>query len=133
LQKAVEATRHALAIQPDDAVAQMNLMNDLIGLGRLEQAKEVADAASKTKTADSADFHMFVVFPYFLLGDSTGVQAQMDWAAGKQGEFLVMTGVASVREFAGRYRDAQDLYRRAFDETQQQKLTDVAAATRFPR
>jgi hypothetical protein len=44
-----------------------------------------------------------------------------------------MIGVASVREFAGRYRDAQDLYRRAFDETQQQKLTDVAAATRFPR
>ncbi len=45
LQKSVEAMRHALAIQPGDVAAQLNLMNGLTGLGRLEQAKEVADAA----------------------------------------------------------------------------------------
>jgi eukaryotic-like serine/threonine-protein kinase len=127
LQKSVETMRHALAIQPGDVAAQLNLMNGLTGLGRLEQAKEVADAALKTETAESAEFRGFVVFPYFLLGDSTGVQAQMDWAAGKPGEFLVMASVTVVREFAGRYRDAQDLYRRALDDTQQQKLPDVAA------
>jgi eukaryotic-like serine/threonine-protein kinase len=126
LQKSVEAMRHALAIQPGDVAAQLNLMNGLTGLGRLEQAKEVGDAALKTETAESAEFRLFVVFPYFLLGDSTGVQAQMDWAAGKPGEYLVMASVTAVREFAGRYRDAQDIYRRALDDTKRQKLPDVA-------
>jgi eukaryotic-like serine/threonine-protein kinase len=52
----------------------------------------------------------------------------MDWAAGKPGEYLFISNVAVVREFAGRYREAQELYRRAFDDTQQQKQPDAAAA-----
>jgi hypothetical protein len=64
---------------------------------------------------------------YFLLGDANGVQAQMDWAAGKPVEYLFISNVAVGREFAGRCREAQELYRRAFDDAQQQKQPDAAA------
>ena len=82
----------------------------------------------KTETAESPEYRAALIPLYFLLGDPNGVQAQMDWAAGKPEEYLFITNVAVVREFAGRYREAQDLYQHAFDEAEQQKLPDVAAA-----
>ena len=88
----------------------------------------MADAAMKTETAQDPNYRQALIALYFLLGDPDGVQAQMDWAAGKPEEYLILTGLAFVREFSGRYRDAQELYRRAFDEVQQQKLPDTAAS-----
>ncbi len=127
-QKSLDATRQAITLQPDDVITQENLVTGLVGLGRLKEAKEVADAAMKTETAESSDFRAPLVFLYFLLGDSKGVQAQLDWVAGKPLEYLFITNVALVREFAGRYREAQELYRRAFDDAQEQKQPDAAAA-----
>jgi tetratricopeptide (TPR) repeat protein len=127
VQKALDATRQALALQPDDVITQLDLVGDLMSLGRLKEAKEVADASMKTETAESPNFRVSLIFLYFLLGDSNGVQAQMDWAAGKPVEYLFLSNVAVVRESAGRYREAQELYRRAFDEAQQQKQPDAAA------
>ncbi len=127
LQKSLDAARQALTLQPDDAIGQLNVLSSLLGLGRLKEAKEVADAALKTETAESAQFRQVVIPLAFLLGDPNLVQAQMSWAAGKPEEYLIMTNLVLVREFAGRYREAQDLYRRAFDDTQQQKLPDAAA------
>jgi tetratricopeptide (TPR) repeat protein len=127
-QKAVDATRQALALQPDDVITQEDLMAALMSLGRPKEAKEVADASMKTETAESPDFRLALIPLYFLLGDSNGVQAQLDWAAGKPVEYLFISNIAVGREFAGRYREAQELYRRAFDEAQQQKQPDAAAA-----
>ncbi len=127
LQKSADANRQALALQPDNAVGHENLMGNLLDLNQLKEAKEVADASMKTQIAESPNFRQGLIPLYFLLGDPNGIQAQIDWAAGKPEEYLITTAVASVREVAGRYREAQELYRRAFDDAQQQKLPDASA------
>jgi serine/threonine protein kinase/Tfp pilus assembly protein PilF len=126
-QRAVDATHKSLVLIPDDGIALQNLLVNLTVLGKLPEAREVADAGLKTESAESTPVRAAVIPLAFLLGDPKLLQAQVDWAAGKPGEYLILTNVAAIREFAGRYREAQDLYRRAFDATQQQKLPDVAA------
>jgi eukaryotic-like serine/threonine-protein kinase len=127
-QKADDAVRKSLALIPEDAIAQQNLIVNLTALGKLSEAREVADAGLKTESAEAPQLRQVLIALYFLLGDSNGVQAQMNWAAGKPEEYLFMASLASVREFAGRDREARDLYRRAVDDTQQQKLPDVSAS-----
>ena len=126
--KAKAATQRALAIQPDDAIAQENYINILLSLNELTEARESATRNLQTPAADSAEFRQYLVPLYFLLGDQTAIQQQIDWAAGKPQEYLITQSVAIVTEFQGRYRAADVAYQKAFDQAQHQKFPDVAAS-----
>jgi serine/threonine protein kinase/tetratricopeptide (TPR) repeat protein len=126
--KAKTATQRALAIQPDDGIAQENYLSMLIILDELPEAKEAAARDLHTPVADSAEFRQYLVPLYFMLGDQAGIQEQVDWASGRPQEYLLTQAVALVTEFQGRYQAADALYRKAFNQAQQQKLPDVAAS-----
>jgi tetratricopeptide (TPR) repeat protein len=126
-EKAKTATLHALSIQADDGIAQENYLSMLIILDQLAEAKESAARDLHTPVADSAEFRQYVIPLYFLLNDQAGIRQQADWAAGKPQEYLITQSIAFITEFQGRYREADALYQKAFDQAQQQKLPDVAA------
>jgi eukaryotic-like serine/threonine-protein kinase len=125
--KAKAATLRALAIQPDDAIAQENYVSILLALGELTEARQAAERDLQTPAADSAEFRQYLIPLYFLLGDQAAVQRQIDWAAGKPEEYIITQTLAVITEFQGRYQAADALYQRAFEQAQQQKFPDVAA------
>ncbi len=125
--KAKTATLHALSIQADDGIAQENYLSMLVILDQLAEAKEAAARDLHTPVADSAEFRQYMIPLYFLTNDQAGIRQQEDWAAGKPQEYLITQAIAFTAEFQGRYREADALYQRAFDQAQQQKLPDVAA------
>jgi serine/threonine protein kinase/tetratricopeptide (TPR) repeat protein len=133
IEKAKVVTEHALSMQSDDAIAIENYVQTLIALDELTEAKQVAERALQTSVAGAAEFRQFLIPLYILLGDQAAVQRQMDWAAGNNQEFIITQTVAFGREYQGRYREADALYQKSFDQAQQQKFSDVAAAITLSR
>jgi serine/threonine protein kinase/Tfp pilus assembly protein PilF len=126
-EKAKTATQHALSIQADDGIAQENYLSLLIVLDQLAEAKEEVARDLHAPVADTAGFRQYLVSLYFLLNDQAGIRKQADWAAGGPLEYLITQALALTTEFQGRYREADALYQKAFNQAQQQKLPDVAA------
>ncbi len=127
IEKSLAATQRAVDLQSDDAIARENLVSNLISLNEFAKAGEIAAHDLKLDITDSAEYRQYLVPLYFLLGDQAAMQQQLDWAAGKPEEYLMSLDAAYVREIEGRYRDADAFYQKAFDQTEQQKLPDVAA------
>ena len=126
-EKAKTATQHALSIQADDGIAQENYLSLLIVLDQLAEAKEEVARDLHAPVADTAGFRQYLVSLYFLLNDQASIRQQADWAAGGPLEYLITQALALTTEFQGRYREADALYQKAFNQAQQQKLPDVAA------
>jgi tetratricopeptide (TPR) repeat protein len=128
LDKSIAATQRAIDIQSDEMIARQDLVGNLTAVNELEKAKEIAARDLQLGLAKSAEYRQYLVPLYFLLGDQAALQQQLDWAAGKPEEYLVLLRAALVREFEGRYRDADAIYQKAVDQTLQQKIPDVAAS-----
>ncbi len=126
-EKSLAATERAVTLQSDDAIARENQVSSLMAVNEFAKAKEIAAHDLKTDIANSAEYRQYLVPLYFLLGDQAAMQQQIDWAVGKPEEYLLTQDAAWVREVEGRYRDADALYQKGFDQAQQQKLPDVAA------
>ncbi|MFL6428805.1 MAG: protein kinase domain-containing protein [Acidobacteriaceae bacterium] len=133
LEKTKAVTEHALSMQADDAIGTENYVQTLVALDQLTEARQVAERALQSPIAVAAEFRQFLVPLYTLLGDQAGVQRQIDWAAGNNQEFLINQVVAQSREYQGRYREADALYQKAFDQAEQQKFSDVAAGITLSR
>jgi len=126
-EKSIAATQRAIDLQSDDAIARENQLVNLMAVNEFAKAKDIATHDLKVDIANSAEYRQYLIPLFFLLGDPVAVQQQMDWAAGKPEEYLLTESAAFIKEFEGRYRDADPLYQTAFDQAQQQKLPDVAA------
>ncbi len=127
-EKALAATQRAIDLQADDAIARENAVVNEITLNDLAKAKEIALHDLQSGTANTAEYRQYLVPLFFLLGDQASLQQQIDWAAGKPQEYLIVEFAAFTKEFEGRYRDADALYQTAFDQVEQQRLPDVAAS-----
>jgi eukaryotic-like serine/threonine-protein kinase len=125
--KSIAASQRAIDIQSDDMIAREDLIGGLTTVNELEKAKEIAARDLQLGLAKSAEYRQNLVPLYFLLGDQAALQQQLDWAAGKPEEYLLLQRAALVREFDGRYRDADAIYQKAIDQALQQKIPDVAA------
>ena len=126
-EKGTAATQRSLDRQPDDMIARQNQAVNYAALNQFTKAREITDHDLRLGLADSVEYRTVLIPLYFLLGDQAAMQQQIDWAAGKPEEYLVLQNTAQVREFEGRYRDADALYQKAFDQAEQQRLPDVAA------
>jgi len=125
--KSLIATQRALNLQSDEMIARENQISNLLAVNEFTKAKEIVAHDLQLNLATSTEYRQTLIPLFFLLGDQAAMQQQMDWAAGKPEEYLMLTNAAYVKEFEGRYRDADTLYQRAFDQAEQQKLPDVAA------
>ena len=76
---------------------------------------------------DHPGFHSSLYEIAFINGDTSGMQQQLDWASGKPYEYIAFDWQAGAAAFAGQWRKAQELSRRAIDLAARGDTKEVAA------
>ena len=76
-EKGLPYAQKGVEIQPDDAIASENLVNDYAALNRLAEAKAEAERARKLGLDDSTGNLIPNISVYFLLGEPKEVQKIM--------------------------------------------------------
>jgi tetratricopeptide (TPR) repeat protein len=126
-EKALEATKRAIAIRPDDGNGQETYLDNLLRLDRMEEAKQAAATGQQLGVADFIQYRLLLLELDFLTGDQAGMQQQLDWGVGKPDEYELTWTLAEIREFEGHYREARELYTKAAFEAEHQKIPSASA------
>jgi hypothetical protein len=117
----------AVQMQPDDAIASTNLLNDYEGLDRMAEIRAEMERARKLGLDTSTDVTMNHLMGYFLLGEPNEVQRIVAQVAGRPDEFLVTQVLAGTQQFSGQYQKAAATIQRAFEQAGRAKAPDVQA------
>ena len=126
-EKALPYARKAVEVQPDDAIASENLVNDYVGLNRLVEAKAEAERARKLGLDDSTGNLLPNVAVYFLLGEPQEVQKIMAKESGRPDGFQLEGALAITQQYAGQYRAAAATSQRAFEQAGLAQAPDAQA------
>ena len=126
-EKALPYAQKGVEVQPDDAIASENLVNDYVGLNRLAEAKAEAERARKLGLDDSTGNLLPNITVYFLLGDPKEVQKIMAEESGRPDGFQLEGALAITQQYAGEYRAAAATSQRAFEQAGRAKAPDAQA------
>ena len=127
LEKGLPYAQKGVEIQPDDAIASENLVNDYVGLNRLPEAKAEAERARKLGLDDSTGNLLPNIPLYFLLGEPKEVQQIMAEVSGRPDGFQLEGALAATQQYAGEYRAAAATSQRAFEQAGRAKAPDAQA------
>src|SRR6059058_710534 len=112
---AVEATRQALRLAPDNVAPYENFGNYLLALQRFDEARQVLQQAQARKL-DDVPLHNGLYALAFLSGDSRAMVEQSAWFAGKpEYESFGLSLASDTEAYAGHLRRARELTQRAVD------------------
>jgi serine/threonine protein kinase/tetratricopeptide (TPR) repeat protein len=111
-EKAAEAYRAALRLDADFALSRANLALSLIGLNRFDEAQEVIEEGL-ARNLNSGGFHNRLYLIAFLKGDAQAIDRQIEWFAGRPDEYQMREIQARSFAFAGRRRQASELFAQA--------------------
>ena len=111
-EKAAEAYRAALRLDPDFALSRANLAISLIGLNRFDEAQEVIEEG-QSRNLDSGGFHNRLYLLAFLKGDAQAIDRQVEWYTGRADEYQIREIQARSFAFAGRRRQASEFFAQA--------------------
>ncbi len=112
---------------PDDPIGYTNLVNYYLALGRWDEAKSAYDQAMAEKL-DSDSLGVIRYYLAFASGDTTTMQAQAAWSAGKPGvEDWVLSIEADTAAYDGQLAKARELSRQAVESAERAGAKDVAA------
>jgi serine/threonine protein kinase len=114
-------------IQPSDAIASENLVNDYASLNRLAEAKAETERARKLGLDDSTGNLLPNLFVYFLLGEPQEVQKIMARVAGRPDGFQLESALAATQQYAGQYHAAAATTQRAFEQAGRAQAPDAQA------
>jgi eukaryotic-like serine/threonine-protein kinase len=103
-EKAVEAAREAVRLNPDVAAAYSNLAGSLFALDRFDEARTIYREAM-ARGLDAPEYHAYLWRIAYYLGDTEGAQQELDWASASSTWAFNMASLASALQ--GRWRDAQ--------------------------
>jgi serine/threonine protein kinase/predicted Zn-dependent protease len=113
--KAVEATRRALQLAPDNVAPYENFGNYLLALQRFDEARQVLQQAQARKL-DDVPLHNGLYALAFLSEDSRAMVEQSAWFAGKpEYESFGLSLASDTEAYAGHLRRARELTQRAAD------------------
>lgn len=125
-EKAIENANEAIRLNPKDARPYTNLAVAFIGLNRFEEAKIVLQQALAQKLGTSA-MHTRLYHVAFLQGDAAAMKRQVDWATGRQDEYLAQNWQAQSAEFAGRLAKANQFNDRAIELERKSDVKEIIA------
>ena len=127
-EKALEYSRKAVETQPDDVIAQENMIQDLIVLNRLSEAREQQDKVMKAGLGDSTEFLQWEYVIDFLSGDTAGMEKVFAQTVGRPDSFIMLTSKATIQEYQGKYKAAETTWMNAADQAATQKANDAQAS-----
>jgi eukaryotic-like serine/threonine-protein kinase len=127
-EKGTEYTRKALTIQPDDVIAQENLIQCLIVLDRLQEARDQVAKVNELKLGDSTEVLQYVYLLDAFGGDKAGMDRLVSQVTGRADAYILITAKAVFEEYEGKYRAAEATWQQVADLAAAQKANDAQAA-----
>jgi tetratricopeptide (TPR) repeat protein len=111
-EKALAAAREANRLNPRAYVPYVNHGTALVQLNRFDEARGVIDDAIKQQLATTTSRRDLFQIGY-LKGDAQLMKQQIEWMAGRSDEYWAFYWQANAASYAGQFRQADALYRRA--------------------
>ncbi len=125
--KAVTETQEALRLDPDNLYEHTNLAMDLIALDHFDEARGVLDKA-RAKKLEGWTLHLFSYYLAFLQNDTSLMEREVAWGAGKPGaEDPLLSAQSDTEAYFGRLARARDFTRRAVDAAIRADSKETAA------
>jgi serine/threonine protein kinase/tetratricopeptide (TPR) repeat protein len=114
-EKAVEITRQAAHVAPNNVGIYENLANYALALQRLDETRQIIHDSQARKLDDFA-FHNTLYALAFLGTDSAAMAEQQQWFAGKPAyENFGLTLASDTEAYAGHLGEARELTKRAVE------------------
>jgi serine/threonine protein kinase/tetratricopeptide (TPR) repeat protein len=123
---ALKESREAVRLSPNNAVAQGNVVDCFIKLGRLDEAKQTLEQ-TLGQNPDRGIYHFNSYQIAFLRGDEDTMKKDLDWFASKTTEpdfFDLQSGTALSR---GEWKKALDFSRRSTELLMRQNRQENAS------
>jgi serine/threonine protein kinase/tetratricopeptide (TPR) repeat protein len=124
--KAGEAAREAIRLNPSSASGYSILAAALVGLKSFDEAKAIIGQAQAQKL-DTTPMRRTLYRIAFVQGDAAMMQQQIEWLKGRPDDYLAQGWQSETAAFAGQLRTAQELSNHAFELAERRDLKDVAA------
>jgi eukaryotic-like serine/threonine-protein kinase len=125
-EQALPEAQATMQLAPDSSFSYNALAVAYLGLNRLAESKAIRKEEADKKI-DSAFGHSDLYMFAFLDGDTSGMQREVEWAKGNQGEYVMAEAVADAAASSGKMAAARAGYQRAVDLARQGKLEEIAA------
>jgi len=125
-EQALPEAQEVMRLAPDSSFSYNALSVAYLGLNRLAEGKAIREEEARKKI-DSLPGHSELYMYAFLDGDAAGMQREVEWAKGKQGESRVVVTVADVAASSGKMAAARAGYQQAVNLARQRKLDEIAA------
>jgi serine/threonine protein kinase/tetratricopeptide (TPR) repeat protein len=124
--KAVEAAREAIRLNPSSASGYSLLAAAFVGLNRFDEAKEIIGQAQAQKLETTA-MRRILYRIAFVQGDATTMKQQVEWLNGKPDEYVAQGWQSETAAFSGQLQRAREFSDRAFELAERRDLKEVAA------
>jgi serine/threonine protein kinase/tetratricopeptide (TPR) repeat protein len=125
-EKAVEAAREAIRLNPGSASGYSLSAAAFVGLNRLDEAKEIIGQAQAQKL-ETTPMRRLLYRIAFVQGDAATMQQQIEWLKGRPDDYLAQGWQSETAAFAGQLRRAQELSNHAFELAERRDPKEVAA------
>jgi tetratricopeptide (TPR) repeat protein len=126
-EKAADVTREAIALDPNNSFARLNLAQIYLFLGRLKDAAEAVTQARQRNPGGPA-FFQIAYFIAFVQHDEASMRREAAAALGQAGaEDTLYSAQADTEAFVGKLTQARDLTRRAVESAERSDLKYEAA------
>jgi DNA-binding winged helix-turn-helix (wHTH) protein/tetratricopeptide (TPR) repeat protein len=126
--KSLAAIQKAWKLDPQNALVYSNIVETLLGLNRLNEAKVMASKA-KELNLESPSLHANLYMIDFLQHDRLGMDREADELANKPGwEDVILYTESDTAAYNGEFAQARQLTQRAVDAALRADKKEVAAA-----
>ncbi len=115
-----------MRLDPNSAFSFQGLRAAYTGLNRFAEAKALGQKQVELKLDGTGDHGSLYVLA-FIAGDAAGMHQQVEWAKGRQDEFLLSEAQAEAAEYSGEWRQGENSYQRALESVQRGKFEESAA------
>jgi tetratricopeptide (TPR) repeat protein len=125
-EKAVDAAREGVRLNPNTFASYANLAESLLRRNRFTEAKEVCERAFEQKL-DNTYFHTYLYEIAFIESDTMTMANHLAWFGGQPDEYVALNLQTGTAAFRGEWRKSQNLSRRAIDLANRSNANGVAA------
>ena len=123
--KAIEAAREAIRLNPSSASGYSLSAAAFVGLNRLDEAKDIIGQAQAQKL-DTTPMRRLLYRVAFVQGDAATMQQQIDWLNGRPDGYLAHGWQSETAAFSGQLRRAKELSNHAFESAERRDLKEIA-------
>ncbi len=125
-EKALASSSEAMRIDPKDSYAYQNVADTYERLNRFDEARAVAEKAVAENMGRSLHFTLFDLA--FIRGDEAAERHELEWAAGKPDEPILLLNQAQAECSRGRLQPARAAYAQSESASQRLGYKELSGA-----